>query len=246
MAARLGEGLLGGALNVIAPPAMASEGPSRLQNADQMPRLAIAYRNANERNPQPMPLREGPLPQVAASAPVRPLPLAIATDRHPWFVAIGINEGTRTANGGYTKNYFGHVDPADGNRNVGTVSGGGARGGGGSPQVVDRIWAGKLTRQAMVAAPFLMANGINQGTAGFQRLMFNYLDLHVQSPAAAGTFIQKLPQMLEGGLTIEAIAKARTDSYYYPDGRWGGVWPYPRLLQDQRSRAGAFDYKKRL
>ena len=177
---------------------------------------------------------------------MRPLPLAIATDRHPWFVAIGINEGTRTANGGYTKNYFGHIDPGDGNRNVGTVSGGGARGGGGSPQVVDRIWAGKLTKQAMVAAPFLMANGINQGTAGFQRLMFNYLDLHVQSPAAAGTFIQKLPQMLKGGLTIEAIAKARTDSYYYPDGRWGGVWPYPRLLQDQRSRAGAFDYKKRL
>lgn len=246
MAARLGEGLLSGALNVIAPPAMASEGPSRLQNADQMPRLAIAYRNANERNPQPMSLREGPLPQIAASAPVRPLPLAIATDRHPWFVAIGINEGTRTANGGYTKNYFGHIDPGDGNRNVGTVSGGGARGGGGSPQVVDRIWAGKLTKQAMVAAPFLMANGINQGTAGFQRLMFNYLDLHVQSPAAAGTFIQKLPQMLKGGLTIEAIAKARTDSYYYPDGRWGGVWPYPRLLQDQRSRAGAFDYKKRL
>jgi len=246
MAARLGEGLLGGALNVVAPPAMAAQGPSRLQNPDQMPRLGLAFRNANSQNPQPMSLHEGPLPQIVASAPVRPLPLAITTDMHPWFVAIGINEGTRTANGGYTKNYFGHIDPKDKNRNVGTVSGGGVRGGGGSPQVVDRIWAGKLTKQAMVAASLLMARGFNQGTLGFQRVMFNYLDLHVQSPAAAGTFIQKLSQMMKGGLTIEAIAKARADSYYYPDGRWGGAWPYPRLLQDQRSRAGTFDYKKRL
>jgi hypothetical protein len=223
----------------------ANKQPAQLQNADQMPRLAAAFKNANKER-MPMSLRDGPLPQIAALAPVRPLPLAIASDMHPWFVAIGINEGTRTANGGYTKNYFGHVDPGDGNRNVGTVSGGGSRGGGGSPQVVDRIWAGKLTNQAMAAAPVLMSNGVSRDTVGFHRIMFNYLDLYVQAPAAAGSFIQKLPQIMKGGLTIEAIAKARADSFYYPDGRWGGVWPYPRMLQDQRSRAGSFDYKKRL
>jgi len=76
--------------------------------------------------------------------------------------------------------------------------------------------------------------------------MFNYLDLIVQAPAAARDFIRKIPQMRKAGFTIESIAKARTDSFYYPDGRWGGVWPYPRMLQDQRSRAGTFDYKKRI
>jgi hypothetical protein len=246
LAARIGEGLLSGVLNVVAPPAMAAQKPMYLQNADRMPQLALAYRGANQPQRKPMSLREGPLPQIAASAPVQPLPLAIVSDKHPFFVAIGINEGTRTPNGGYTKNYFGHTDPGDGNRNVGTVSGGGARGGGGSPQVVDRVWAGKLTQQATAAAPVLIANGIPRNTAGFHRLMFNYLDLMVQAPAAARDFIQKIPQMKKAGLTIEAIAKARTDSFYYPDGRWGGVWPYPRMLQDQRSRAGTYDYKKRI
>jgi hypothetical protein len=246
MAARIGNGLLSGAMNVIAPPAMAAQGPMYLQNAERMPQLALAYRGSNQPRNKPMSLREGPLPQIAANAPVQPLPLAIASDKHPFFIAIGLNEGTRTANGGYTKSYFGHKDPGDGNTNVGTVSGGGARGGGGSPQVVDRMWAGKLTQQAMAIAPVLVTNGIPRNTAGFHRVVFNYLDLMVQAPAAARDFIQKLPQMKKAGLTIEAIAKARTDSFYYPDGRWGGVWPYPRMLQDQRSRAGTFDYKKRL
>jgi hypothetical protein len=246
LASRIGNGLLSGVLNVVAPPAMAAQKPMYLQNAERMPQLATAYRGANQPQRKPMSLREGPLPQIAANAPVQPLPLAIVSDKHPFFVAIGINEGTRTADGGYTKNYFGHTDPGDGNKNVGTVSGGGARGGGGSPQVVDRLWAGKLTQQATAAAPVLISNGIPRNTAGFHRLMFNYLDLMVQAPAAARDFIQKIPQMKKAGLTIEAIAKARTDSFYYPDGRWGGVWPYPRMLQDQRSRAGTFDYRKRI
>jgi hypothetical protein len=246
LASRIGNGLLSGVLNVVAPPAMAGQRPMYLQNAERMPRLATAYRGANQPQRKPMSLREGPLPQIAANAPVQPLPLAIVSDKHPFFVAIGINEGTRTPDGGYTKNYFGHTDPGDGNKNVGTVSGGGARGGGGSPQVVDRLWAGELTQQATAAAPVLISNGIPRNTAGFHRLMFNYLDLRVQAPAAARDFIQKIPQMKKAGLTIEAIAKARTDSFYYPDGRWGGVWPYPRMLQDQRSRAGTFDYRKRI
>ena len=44
--------------------------------------------------------------------------------KHELFVMVGVAEGTRTASGGYTKAYYGHTDPGDGNYNRGTVSGG--------------------------------------------------------------------------------------------------------------------------
>lgn len=246
LGAELGGNLLAAAINVVVPPAQAREASANIISPERMKELSLAYKNSRERNPAPMSLRQGTLPQVAANTPVAPVPLAISTDKHPFFVAVGINEGTRTPAGGYTKAYFGHRDPGDKNWNVGTVSGGGKRGGGGTPQVVDRTWAGKLTQRAMAAAPFIVARGVQQGTAGFNRVLFNYLDLMVQAPAAASDFLRKLPQMQRAGLTIEAIAKARTDSFYYPNGKWGGVWSYPRMLQDQRARAGTFDYKARL
>ena len=189
-----------------------------------------------------------PLPQVAASAPTVRLPLAINVQNHPIFVAIGIAEGTRTPSGGFTKAYYGHRDPGDGNWNRGTVSGG--RGTSAAPAQVDRQWMATLTRQAMGVAPALMRLGLREGTAGWNRLMFNVLDLAVQAPTAVPDFIRKLPQVLRQGATIEAVAKARADSFIDPGtGRLdaGGFGnSYSRLLADQRSRAGAFDYKRRL
>ena len=79
--------------------------------------------------------------------------------------------------------------------------------------------------------------------------MFNILDLRVQAPAAVQTFISKLPQVMKQGLTIEAIAKARADSFFNPGtgaleaGGFGNN--YSRLFADQRSRAGVYDYKRR-
>jgi hypothetical protein len=59
-----------------------------------------------------------------------------------------------------------------------------------------------------------------------------------------------LPSVIANGITIEAIAKARADSFINPvTGRLeaGGFGnSYSRLFADQRSRAGSFDYKKRL
>jgi hypothetical protein len=83
--------------------------------------------------------------------------------------------------------------------------------------------------------------------------MFNVLDSFVQSPEATtgqGGFVSRLRQVIQQGITIEAIAKARADSYFNPaTGRLqasGFGNSYSRLLADQRSRAGAFDYKRRL
>jgi hypothetical protein len=190
--------------------------------------------------------RTSALPQVAANAMAAPVGMAINNVMHPFFVAIGIAEGTRTPSGGYTSAYYGHTDPGNGVRNVGTVSGQQ----GGSPQATDRRWMGILTQKQIQVAPILQRMGVKPGSVGYNRLMFNVLDLAVQAPAAVPDFLRKLPRVLSQGLTIEAIAKARADSFFNPaTGRLdaGGFGnSYYRLLADQRSRAGAFDYKKRL
>lgn len=190
-----------------------------------------------------------PLPQVAASAAAGPVPMAISNVMHPFFVAIGIAEGTRTPSGGYTRAYYGHRDPGSGAWNKGTVSGQNAP----NAQGVDRQWMAKLTGLQTRVSPMLRSLGVVPGTAGYNRLMFNILDAFVQSPLAvtgAGGLLTRLGQIVRGGVTVEAIAKARADSYFNPaTGRLdaGGFGnSYSRLLADQRSRAGAFDYKRRL
>lgn len=193
-------------------------------------------------------LNTAPLPQVAAATPVRYAPVAITSDKHELFVMVGVAEGTRTASGGYTKAYYGHRDMGDGNWNRGTVSGG--RGTNASPQMVDRKWMGTLTNvQQRMRGP-LIANGLEPGTAGYNRVMFNLIDLTVQSPAAARDFAGKLPEMKRKGWTVEAIAKARSDSFINPaTGRLdapGFGNNYQRLFKDQRSRAGVYDYRRRI
>ena len=189
-----------------------------------------------------------PMPQVPASTPVRPVPAAVSNDQHELFVMVGVAEGTRTAAGGYTQAYYGHRDSGDGNWNRGTVSGG--RGTSMSPGMVDKRWMGILTGVQQRMRPFLIVYGLQPGTQGYNRVMFNMLDLEVQSPAAARDFAGKLPQMQASGWTVEAIAKARADSFINPQtGRLeasGFGNSYQRLIQDQRSRAGVYDYRRRM
>jgi hypothetical protein len=107
-----------------------------------------------------------------------------------------------------------------------------------------------LTQKQMQVAPLLQRLGVPVNSVAYNRLMFNALDLAVQAPLAYIDFIKKLPSVISQGMTIEAIAKARADSFINPQtGRLdaGGFGnSYSRLLADQRSRAGAFDYKRRL
>jgi hypothetical protein len=229
---------------VVERPAAAGTLDSEVLNMSALPALSGVYKRQ-----KPITINTQPLPQLAAASQTTSIPLSINNDKHPYFIAIGIAEGTRTPNGGYTKAYFGHTDPGDGFANRGTVSGG--RGmGNASPKQVDRIWMGKLTRQASSAAPILQRYGLRPGTQGWHRAMFNVLDLAVQAPAAVPDFVRKLSGAIRQGLTIESIAKARADSFINPaTGRLeaGGFGnSYSRLLSDQRSRAGAYDYRRRL
>lgn len=216
-----------------------SKAPPRLntESLEVMARLWSGHQRMSTTTP--------PLPQVVGTAPTQRLPLQLSQN-HPIFIAIGIAEGTRTASGGFTSAYGGHRDPGDGHWNRGTVSGG--RGGNASPAQVDRQWTGRLTQVAVSVAPALQRLGLRPGTAAYDRVLFNVLDLNVQAPAAAGDFVRKLPQVMRAGATIEAIAKARADSFINPrTGRLDTSFnSYSALLRDQRSRAGAYDYKRRL
>ena len=235
---------LGALGNVVTLPAQAGtlEGKPGVLNANNSPEFAKVMARQI-----PLGIKTQALPQLAAETPVRRVPIAINSNKHPIFVAIGIAEGTRTPSGGFTKAYYGHSDIGDGNWNRGTVSGGRN---GGTPEQVDREWMGILTSVSAKMAPVLQRLGLPPNSQGWNRVMFNILDLRVQAaPAAATTFVSKLPQVISQGLTIEAIAKARADSFFNPQtGRLeasGFSNNYSRLFADQRSRAGAYDYKKR-
>jgi hypothetical protein len=234
---------LGALGNVVTAPAQAGtlEGKPGILNANNTPEFAKVMSRQ-----LPLSIKTQALPQVSAATPVRRASIAIADRNHPFFLAIGIAEGTRTPSGSNTKAYYGHTDTGDGNRNVGTVSGGRS---GGTPEQVDRQWMGVLTSVSTAMTPVLQRLGIPPSSQGWNRVMFNILDLRVQAPAAVQTFISKLPQVMKQGLTIEAIAKARADSFFNP--RTGGLEAggfgnnYSRLFADQRSRAGVYDYKRR-
>ena len=235
---------LGALGNVVTLPAQAEtlESKPGVLNANNSPEFAKVMARQI-----PLGIKTQALPQLSAGTPVRRAPIAISSRNHPFFVAIGIAEGTRTPSGGNTKAYYGHTDIGDGNFNRGTVSGGRN---GGSPQQVDREWMGTLTSVAATMAPVLQRLGLRPDSQGWNRVMFNILDLRVQAaPAAVRDFVGKLPRVMDQGLTIEAIAKARADSFFNPQtGRLeasGFGNNYSRLFADQRSRAGAYDYKRR-
>ena len=232
-----------GFLNMVAGVQPATAAPLTYGTPDGLASLRQSWKYGSQG------LKTGPLPQVAANAQARPVPTAIGNDQHELFVMIGVAEGTRTAGGGYTKAYYGHSDPADGNYNRGTVSGG--RGSSASPEMVDQKWMGILTNLQQRMRPQLILLGLMPGTQGYNRVMFNLMDLEVQSPAANQTFAGSLfGTVREAGFTIEAIAKARADSYINPaTGRLeaGGFGNnYQALIKDQRSRAGVYDYRRRL
>ena len=228
-------------------PMIAGAEPGAIENTEDENILLMQRRFAN---PNTAKVDDLPLPQVPAAAPAAALPLLIGP-MHPIFVAIGINEGTRTPNGGYTKNWSGHRDPGDGRSNIGTISYSNGRAGGTSltPYQADKLYAGRLTKSQAALKPILIKAGLLSGTQGYNRVMFNVLDLQVQAPLAVESFLRKLPQMRTANFSIESIAKARSDSFYNPaTGRLeasGFGNNYTRLYRDQKQRAGTYDYKSR-
>ncbi len=231
-------------------PAVAGDLESELQRSDEAIKNSSGWKTLNRMfaRRERVSATTQPLPQLPPTALTDTVPLAMTSDRHPFAVHIGVAEGTRTINGGYTRAYKGHRDPGDGHFNRGTFSGG-RNMGNATPQQVDRHWMRELSARSARIAPVMARAGLKPGTVGYNRFMFNYLDLSVQAPRAADSFAAKISTVKAGGWSIEVIAKARADSFYSPvTGRLeasGFGNNYSRLLGDQRSRAGVWDYKRR-
>lgn len=185
--------------------------------------------------------REFPVrPAFQAARPAQVL-APVDSANHPFFVSIGVNEGTRTANGGYTKNWSGHTDPGDGHNNRGTVSGG--RGNNRTPEQVDKAWMAVLAQEQTKHDP-IVSRFVPRGTDLYNIIMFNILDLRVQAPAALPDFVKRIPAILAEGATPEVIGRLRAEAFINPrTGRLeasGFNNNMDRLRADQTRRAGNF------
>ena len=165
-----------------------------------------------------------PLPQLPPDQPTVLVPTNISNDKHPYFLAVGIANGTRTPKGGYT--------------NLWQREGTAGRRNGLTPAQSDNAVAGQMSQTLTRITPVLQQMGLKPGTAGWNRLMFNVLDMSVSSPPEAFTgFIQNLPQLQD--FSIEGIAKARAE--------WLGTQSnFSEIYSVMRSRAGVFDYRRKL
>jgi hypothetical protein len=175
------------------------------------------------------------------------------TSNDPMIVAIGINEGTRTAGGGKTSAYAGHTDPGDRARNRGTFSYAPSRFGTDpnmSPEEADRAYMPKLVEARRKYSRKLVEFGYPVGSREYNILMFNILDLTVQAPAAVEDFVNSIPNSIKGGeLTAESIGSARAYAFFNPNtGRLeasGFNNDFERLRQDQIDRAMTLETQRR-
>ena len=208
-------------------------------------RLLVAQPNTNFNvNAYDQPFVKASRPTVTVSR--------IDNANHPFFVAIGINEGTRRADGGFNPAYTRHVDPAEsgpaaGAINKGTVSSKDSKFA--TPEAVDQHWTKHLARVQTKYESTLSSYGLVAGTADYNDIMFNILDLEVQAPAAVEDFVKSIPSIIAENVTPSVIGKYRAEAFYVPGTRTlnapGFNNNYNLLLLDQRLRAGTFTLKRR-
>jgi hypothetical protein len=103
------------------------------------------------------------------------------------------------------------------------------------------------TKMALTYAPVLESMGLKQGTVGYNRTMFNVIDMANLDEGLVPHFIEKIPEAIKAGTSIEALAKARADSFQNPKtGQWiynpEMFANYNELYAEQRSRAAGYDY----
>lgn len=168
----------------------------------------------------------------------------VASSNDPFIVAIGINEGTRTAGGGTTSAYRGHTDPGDQAVNRGTFSYAPSRFGTDpnmTPEEADAAYMPNLTAAKDKYAPILKQLGYQEGTQDYAIAMFNILDLTVQAPAAVDGFVNTGLKNLAGmRLDAASIGDARAYAFYNPQGALdapGFGNNFERLRADQRARS---------
>lgn len=125
-------------------------------------------------------------------------------------IALGIAEGTRTIEGGFTSKYFGHQDYGNGKQNLGTFA---YQHGASSPEEADlkqlknlRAWTDQIQQEAKN----------NQVKWGLFEILAG-VDLFNQAPAAGKYYVRHLKECQEQNkLEQDAVLCARVQSYYNP------------------------------
>ena len=177
-------------------------------------------------------------PQTAAPANTGNWMAQLFADANsPGAIAIGLAEGTRTANGGYTRAYWGHRDPGNGKRNLGTFS---YQHGAPTPQQADALQLRRLM-------PHIQAFQTRARSRGMQLSLLEIVagaDLATQAPKAARHYVRHLQTFRNRGLNpMEAILEATTHSFINPAtgrleaGGFGNSWA--RLKRDRARRLAA-------
>ena len=111
--------------------------------------------------------------------------------------------------------------------------------------------AEQLNKLTVPLARVFTAMGVEPDTVGWHRLMTSAIEMNDQSPELMKRFLNRLPDVVAEGMTMEGIAKARADSFQHPE---TGQWEYNKdvfktytdLLAHQRLETTAFDYGGKL
>ncbi len=153
--------------------------------------------------------------------------------------AVGHAEGTRTAEGGYTRYYNGHTDPGNGVWNLGTFS---YQHGASSAAEADAKQLARLQRQATELRQQAEATGIELTL--LEEL--NGIDLANQAPVTAldRGYIKWLERAKRTDMNEEErVVWSRTRSFIHPDtGRWNAPGlgnTLESVTRDQRRRQQA-------
>ncbi len=149
-------------------------------------------------------------------------------------VAIGMAEGTRSADGGRTEAYNEHRDPANAKMNQGTFS---YQHGARNAQEADQKQLQELRRFRPQYEEACRKAGIDPGNKLVAAACF---DLYNQAPKAAtgkGGLLDQLPTLAKKGLTEANLAKARKESFYDPELRkYDTNFPSIKALGDDQTR----------
>ncbi|MBO9998095.1 MAG: S-layer homology domain-containing protein [Cyanobacteria bacterium SID2] len=163
-----------------------------------------------------------------------------ASPDSPGVIALGMAEGTRTADGGKTSAYWGHTDPGNGKHNMGTFS---FQHGARTPEEADFLQIQRLMLFTAALQDYAQANRMNLSVVE----LVAGIDLANQAPLAAQHYLANLQQLKARGFTgMEAILEARAYSYINPaTGRleasgFSNNWAW--LRYDQARRLAAIRY----
>jgi S-layer homology domain len=211
---------------------------------EDLPEVATAA--APTETPEVQPSEDGTseappsVTEAVAPPPVTSISDLFATPDAPGVIAIGMAEGTRTVDGRPTRAYWGHTDPGNGARNMGSFS---YQHGARSPQEADLLQLQRLYPHVnalqATAQEYGMQLSVMELVAG--------VDLANQAPLATPYYIGLLKQAHELGYDeMQSILEARAHSYINPDtqqleaGGFRNDWY--QLRNDQARRLAAMYY----